>query len=179
MPCNSLPYSTTISEKDWWFFRSPTNFNQIYVNGISSANCVSIGRIILNGVDITTQFAVPTAMNTLITTSSGAWNSTYSTVSTLSAEWTSSYTVVAANSAFWSQTTTPPLSVITAMGASTTDTLYLSTVNAASIQVPSITTSGVNVGQHVGITNSRRVVLMDEDGNSFMVNIRGGVLTFD
>ena len=182
-----LPFSTIISDKDYWFFRSPVHVRELFVNGLSGTD----GVIWLNGVDITSIIFAASSSSMLVQETSGTWMSTYATVNTLSGNWNSvyattnvlssnwdsAYSTVCASSAIWS--TSHPLSDVTAIGATTTDTVYLSNVNAAALQTTFITTTGISIDTHVGVTKARKIILMDEDGNSFEVYLRGGVLTVD
>jgi hypothetical protein len=188
-----LPYSTVISDRDLWFFRSVTHFNQIFVNGLSGN-----GIIWLNGIDISTLFNQSSSdiitINSFLQSNSSIWITNYSTTNTLSAswssaynttnslsgDWNSTYTTVNANSAIWTiGGIPPPLSAVTSAGATTTDTLYLSNVNIETLNTSVINATGINIDTHAGATRGRKVILMDEDGNSFEVYLRSGILTID
>ena len=174
-----IPFSTVISDRDYWFFRSPVHIRELFVNGLTGGD----GVIWLNDVDITTIiFNLSSTVidnNTLLQTSSSTWLPVYATVNVLSGNWQSTYTTVQTNSAIWGGAVTLPLSAITAAGATTTDTMYLSNVNTAALQSTSITTTGISIDTHAGITKARKIILMDEDGNSFEVHLRSGILTID
>ena len=157
-------FNTTITDRDWWFFRSPTYFNQIFVNGLTGGD----GRIVLNGQDL----------YSMLSGLSGSYDDIYTYIQTTSAIWFSTYTTVNTYSSIW-MPVIPDLNAVTTIGASTTNTLYLSNAYMNDLITGSVATSGITINNHIGATNTLRVVLMDENGNSFLVNLRGGVLTFD
>ncbi|MDD4109947.1 MAG: hypothetical protein PHS54_00175 [Clostridia bacterium] len=78
-----MDFITTITDRDTWFFRSSTVFNQIYVNGLSGTD----GAIYLNGQNIYGQLSGNAISLSTIQGLTGGWESTYSTVQTNSALW--------------------------------------------------------------------------------------------
>lgn len=88
-------YKTTISDTDTWMFRSPTDFNKIYVNGLSGID----GAIILNGENIYSQLSGNTNTISALQGLSGNWQDTYTIVAANSTNWIDTYTTVVSNSA--------------------------------------------------------------------------------
>lgn len=78
-----MDFITTITDRDTWFFRSSTWFNQIHVDGLSGSD----GAIFLNGQNIYEQISGNTALLSTIQEITSSLSSVFSTVQTNSALW--------------------------------------------------------------------------------------------
>lgn len=96
-----MNFITTITDRDTWFFRSSTWFNQIHVDGLSGND----GAIYLNGVNLYGTLSSNANLISGLQSLSGNWEDTYTIMMHNSANWDSVYTTVLANSASWEEST--------------------------------------------------------------------------
>lgn len=172
---------TTISFRDTWRFESPdTNFNTINVDGLSGSD----GIIRLNGANILTYISSVSSLQsdliisisstldnflTIYQADSAIFNNTTISFNASSPIWNDILTTVQSNSATtWNYQGTD-LKELTANYA---------TISGASFTT-GITTNTISISTHMGMTNDKKVILMDADGNSFEAFLRSGILTID
>lgn len=181
---------------------------------IAYTNLTSNSAAYLSSVDISLLIATSANWDSVYTTvqtnSSIIWNYQGTDIKELSANWQLAYTNLISNSAAylssidislisttsgsWDSvfTTVQLNSTTTWLGDSAVDSIVRSNSgnwNSAYINISNyaplsgatftnpITTSAINIDGHLGYTHSKKIILMDEDGNSYEFYLRGGILT--
>ena len=129
-----------------------------YLSSVIDTNALNITSISSNLGDVfttvqtnsSTTWLADSAVDLLVHTSSGNWNEAFATTNTLSSIW---------------QTAVQP----------NTDVTF----NNLTVSSLVLMESGVSISTHVGATSLKRIILMDEDGDSTMYCLRGGIITYD